>query len=114
MSQPEELTHGTFQPVLGDAEAEQNPAAVERVILASGRIVYDLLAERKKVEPDKISTAILRVEQLYPLAADEIVAELAKYSNATEIRWVQVAGENFSSGDTPVPPAPRTAAATPR
>ncbi|MFF0344006.1 multifunctional oxoglutarate decarboxylase/oxoglutarate dehydrogenase thiamine pyrophosphate-binding subunit/dihydrolipoyllysine-residue succinyltransferase subunit [Kribbella sp. NPDC004875] len=89
VSQPEELTHGTFRPVINDPEAEANPGAVERVILASGRIVYDLLAERKKVEPDKISTAILRVEQLYPLPADEIVAELAKYPNATEIRWVQ-------------------------
>ncbi|GAA1586444.1 multifunctional oxoglutarate decarboxylase/oxoglutarate dehydrogenase thiamine pyrophosphate-binding subunit/dihydrolipoyllysine-residue succinyltransferase subunit [Kribbella hippodromi] len=89
VSQPEELTHGTFRPVISDAEAEANPATVDRVILASGRIVYDLLAERKKVEPDKISTAILRVEQLYPLPHEEIVAELAKYSNATEIRWVQ-------------------------
>jgi 2-oxoglutarate dehydrogenase E1 component len=89
VSQPEELTHGTFRPVLSDAEAEADPAAVERVVLASGRIVYDLLAERKKVEPDKISTAILRVEQLYPLPHEEIVAELAKYPNATEIRWVQ-------------------------
>ncbi|MFD3404072.1 multifunctional oxoglutarate decarboxylase/oxoglutarate dehydrogenase thiamine pyrophosphate-binding subunit/dihydrolipoyllysine-residue succinyltransferase subunit [Kribbella sp. NPDC058693] len=89
VSQPEELTHGTFRPVINDVEAEANPATVERVILASGRIVYDLLAERKKVEPDKISTAVLRVEQLYPLPAEEIVAELAKYPHATEIRWVQ-------------------------
>ncbi|TDW19584.1 2-oxoglutarate dehydrogenase E1 component [Kribbella kalugense] len=89
VSVPDELTHGTFRPVINDVEAEANPADVERVILTSGRIVYDLLAERKKVEPDKISTAILRVEQLYPLAADEVVAELAKYPNATEIRWVQ-------------------------
>ncbi|MEU4198159.1 multifunctional oxoglutarate decarboxylase/oxoglutarate dehydrogenase thiamine pyrophosphate-binding subunit/dihydrolipoyllysine-residue succinyltransferase subunit [Kribbella sp. NPDC026611] len=89
VSQPDELTHGTFRPVINDPEAEANPAAVERVILASGRIVYDLLAERKKVEPDKISTAILRVEQLYPLAHEEVVAELAKFPNATEIRWVQ-------------------------
>ncbi|MGW6200313.1 multifunctional oxoglutarate decarboxylase/oxoglutarate dehydrogenase thiamine pyrophosphate-binding subunit/dihydrolipoyllysine-residue succinyltransferase subunit [Kribbella sp. NPDC055110] len=89
VSQPEELTHGTFKPVIGDTEAEANAAGVERVILASGRIVYDLLAERKKVEADKISTAILRVEQLYPLPHEEVVAELAKYPNATEIRWVQ-------------------------
>ncbi|MFI5696943.1 multifunctional oxoglutarate decarboxylase/oxoglutarate dehydrogenase thiamine pyrophosphate-binding subunit/dihydrolipoyllysine-residue succinyltransferase subunit [Kribbella sp. NPDC051586] len=89
VSQPEELTHGTFRPVIHDAEADADPATVERVVLASGRIVYDLLAERKKVEPDKISTAILRVEQLYPLPAEEIAAELAKYPNATEIRWVQ-------------------------
>ncbi|WUJ71775.1 multifunctional oxoglutarate decarboxylase/oxoglutarate dehydrogenase thiamine pyrophosphate-binding subunit/dihydrolipoyllysine-residue succinyltransferase subunit [Kribbella soli] len=89
VSRPEELTHGTFRPVINDTEAEANPATVERVVLASGRIVYDLLAERKQVEPDKISTAILRVEQLYPLPAEEIAAELAKYPNATEIRWVQ-------------------------
>ncbi|WP_405061026.1 multifunctional oxoglutarate decarboxylase/oxoglutarate dehydrogenase thiamine pyrophosphate-binding subunit/dihydrolipoyllysine-residue succinyltransferase subunit [Kribbella sp. NBC_01505] len=89
VSQPEELTHGTFRPILGDAEAEATKATVERVILASGRISYDLLAERKKVEPDKISTAIVRVEQLYPLPAEEIAAELAKYPNVTEIRWVQ-------------------------
>ncbi|WP_130439581.1 multifunctional oxoglutarate decarboxylase/oxoglutarate dehydrogenase thiamine pyrophosphate-binding subunit/dihydrolipoyllysine-residue succinyltransferase subunit [Kribbella rubisoli] len=89
VSRPEELTHGTFRPVINDTEAEANPATVERVVLASGRIVYDLLAERKQVEPDKISTAILRVEQLYPLPAEEIAAALAKYPNATEIRWVQ-------------------------
>ncbi|MET7276696.1 multifunctional oxoglutarate decarboxylase/oxoglutarate dehydrogenase thiamine pyrophosphate-binding subunit/dihydrolipoyllysine-residue succinyltransferase subunit [Kribbella sp. NPDC005582] len=89
VSQPEELTHGTFRPVLGDAEAEASAAGVERVILASGRICYDLLAERKKAEPDKLGTAVVRVEQLYPLPAEEIVAELAKYPNATEIRWVQ-------------------------
>ncbi|GAA0619519.1 multifunctional oxoglutarate decarboxylase/oxoglutarate dehydrogenase thiamine pyrophosphate-binding subunit/dihydrolipoyllysine-residue succinyltransferase subunit [Kribbella sandramycini] len=89
VSQPEELTHGTFRPVLGDAEAEATAATVERVILSSGRISYDLFAERKKAEPDKISTAVVRVEQLYPLPAEEIAAELAKYPNATEIRWVQ-------------------------
>jgi 2-oxoglutarate dehydrogenase E1 component len=59
------------------------------VILASGRISYDLLAERKKSEPDKISTAVLRIEQLYPLPAEEIKAELAKYPNLQEVRWVQ-------------------------
>lgn len=89
VSQPEELTSGTFRPVINDPEAEQNTAAVERVILTSGRISYDLLAERKKAEPDKISTAILRVEQLYPLASEEIKVELAKYPNLQEIRWVQ-------------------------
>ncbi|TDO52292.1 2-oxoglutarate dehydrogenase E1 component [Kribbella sp. VKM Ac-2527] len=89
VSQPEELTRGTFRPVLNDPEAEANTGAVDRVILASGRVVYDLLAERKKAEPDKISTAIVRVEQLYPLASEEIKAELAKYPNLQEVRWVQ-------------------------
>ncbi|GAA1545271.1 multifunctional oxoglutarate decarboxylase/oxoglutarate dehydrogenase thiamine pyrophosphate-binding subunit/dihydrolipoyllysine-residue succinyltransferase subunit [Kribbella lupini] len=89
VSQPEELTSGAFRPVLGDTEAEATAATVERVILSSGRIAYDLFAERKKTETDKISTAVVRVEQLYPLPAEEIKAELAKYPNTTEVRWVQ-------------------------
>ncbi|HEU4947382.1 MAG TPA: multifunctional oxoglutarate decarboxylase/oxoglutarate dehydrogenase thiamine pyrophosphate-binding subunit/dihydrolipoyllysine-residue succinyltransferase subunit [Kribbella sp.] len=89
VSQPEEFTRGTFRPVLNDPAAEANAGAVERVLFTSGRVSYDLLAERKKAEPDKISSAIVRVEQLYPLPVDEIRAELAKYPNLQEVRWVQ-------------------------
>ncbi|HEX2551276.1 MAG TPA: multifunctional oxoglutarate decarboxylase/oxoglutarate dehydrogenase thiamine pyrophosphate-binding subunit/dihydrolipoyllysine-residue succinyltransferase subunit, partial [Nocardioidaceae bacterium] len=87
VSQPEEFTRGAFRPVLADGEADVN--TVQKVLLCSGRVSYDLLAERKKAEPDKISTAILRVEQLYPLPVEEIKAELAKYPNLQEVRWVQ-------------------------
>jgi 2-oxoglutarate decarboxylase len=87
VSQPEDFTHGAFRPVIADAEADVN--TVQKVVLCSGRVTYDLLAERKKAEPDKISTAIVRVEQLYPLPVEEIKAELAKYPNLQEIRWVQ-------------------------
>ncbi|WP_328992128.1 multifunctional oxoglutarate decarboxylase/oxoglutarate dehydrogenase thiamine pyrophosphate-binding subunit/dihydrolipoyllysine-residue succinyltransferase subunit [Kribbella sp. NBC_01245] len=91
-SQPEEFTRGAFQPIIGDTETSTDPAVasgVERVLLSSGRVAWDLFAERKKVEPDKLSTAIVRVEQLYPLPVAEIQAELAKYPNLQEIRWVQ-------------------------
>ncbi len=60
--------------------------AVERVLLVSGRLYYDLLSTRQKTEDT--TTAIVRVEQLYPLPADEIAAELAKYPNA-EVVWAQ-------------------------
>ncbi|XEK81389.1 multifunctional oxoglutarate decarboxylase/oxoglutarate dehydrogenase thiamine pyrophosphate-binding subunit/dihydrolipoyllysine-residue succinyltransferase subunit [Mumia sp. Pv4-285] len=89
-SQPEDFTSGTFQPVLADpSESSIAADAVERVILTSGRVAYDLLANRSTVEADGIRTAILRVEQLYPVPVDEIKAELAKYPNARELRWVQ-------------------------
>jgi 2-oxoglutarate decarboxylase len=87
VSQPEEFTRGAFRPVIADTEADVN--TVQKVLLCSGRVAYDLLAERKKTEPDKISTAIVRVEQLYPLPAEEVKAELAKYPNLQEVRWVQ-------------------------
>ncbi|MFD1826194.1 MULTISPECIES: multifunctional oxoglutarate decarboxylase/oxoglutarate dehydrogenase thiamine pyrophosphate-binding subunit/dihydrolipoyllysine-residue succinyltransferase subunit [Mumia] len=90
MSRPEDFTTGTFEPVLADpAESSLDTNKVERVLLASGRVSYDVLATRDKVEADASRTAVIRVEQLYPLPLEEIKAELAKYPNATEVRWVQ-------------------------
>ena len=84
-SSVEDFTNGTFRPVIG--EHEQLPAtAVERVLLVSGRLYYDLLSTRQKTGDN--TTAIVRVEQLYPLPHAEIAAELAKYPNA-EVVWAQ-------------------------
>ncbi|MBG0741573.1 multifunctional oxoglutarate decarboxylase/oxoglutarate dehydrogenase thiamine pyrophosphate-binding subunit/dihydrolipoyllysine-residue succinyltransferase subunit [Paeniglutamicibacter antarcticus] len=81
----EDFTSGSFRPVIGD-EAVQDGNAVERVVLVSGRLYYDLLAARQKAQDSK--SAIIRVEQLYPLPLAEISAELAKYPNA-DIVWAQ-------------------------
>jgi 2-oxoglutarate decarboxylase len=51
-------------------------------------VAWELLAERKRRQGDRIRTAILRLEQLSPLPVDAIKAELAKYPHA-QIRWVQ-------------------------
>jgi 2-oxoglutarate dehydrogenase E1 component len=79
----EDFTNGTFRPVLGDPDHRAN---VQRVILCSGKIYYDLVAERS-VRKDE-STAILRVEQLAPLPVAEILAELATYPDA-DLVWAQ-------------------------
>jgi 2-oxoglutarate dehydrogenase E1 component len=84
-SSVEDFTTGSFRPVIADHE-QLAADAVERVLLVSGRLYYDLLSTRQKTE-DK-TTAIVRVEQLYPLPAAEIAAELAKYPNA-EVVWAQ-------------------------
>jgi len=91
VSQPEDFTEGEFRRVLGDAV---DPYPVRRVLLASGRIAYDLMEERVKREGDAQRTAILRVEQLYPLPEADLREELAMYPGATEIRWVQDEPEN--------------------
>ncbi|MDI3329987.1 MAG: multifunctional oxoglutarate decarboxylase/oxoglutarate dehydrogenase thiamine pyrophosphate-binding subunit/dihydrolipoyllysine-residue succinyltransferase subunit [Micrococcus sp.] len=82
-SSVEDFTQGRFQAVIPDREAD---SSVDKVLLVSGRLYYDLLARRTKDQDSK--TAIVRVEQLYPLPADEIAAELAKYPGA-EVSWVQ-------------------------
>ena len=59
---------------------------MDRVLLCSGRIYYDLLAHRSKT--GDTSTAIVRLEQLYPLETEAIAEALAPFSGA-ELVWVQ-------------------------
>jgi 2-oxoglutarate decarboxylase len=54
--------------------------------MCSGKIYWELLAERTKLSDT--STAIVRVEQLYPLPTSEIVSEISKHPNA-QLLWVQ-------------------------
>jgi multifunctional 2-oxoglutarate metabolism enzyme len=80
-----DFTTGTFQPVIGDETVDA--AGVTRVLMCSGKVYYDLLAAR--TDRGLTNTAIVRVEQLYPLPTDEIKAALATYPNAAEFAWVQ-------------------------
>jgi 2-oxoglutarate dehydrogenase E1 component len=84
VSDVDDFTSGKFQPVLADQKADA--AGVQRVLLCAGKIYYDLAAERES--SGRHDVAIVRVEQLYPLPADEIRAELARFPNA-EVVWVQ-------------------------
>ncbi|MBT1003086.1 multifunctional oxoglutarate decarboxylase/oxoglutarate dehydrogenase thiamine pyrophosphate-binding subunit/dihydrolipoyllysine-residue succinyltransferase subunit [Paenarthrobacter sp. DKR-5] len=81
----EDFTTGSFQPVIPE-HADLAASEVTRVLLVSGRLYYDLLAARQK--SNDRSTAILRVEQLYPLPVAELQQQLAKYPNA-DIVWAQ-------------------------
>jgi 2-oxoglutarate dehydrogenase E1 component len=86
-SMPDDFTSGSFLPVIGDDVAD--PGAVETLILCSGRITWDLFAQRKKQQADRTRTAIARLEQLYPRPVEDLRGEVAKYPNLREIRWVQ-------------------------
>jgi multifunctional 2-oxoglutarate metabolism enzyme len=77
-----DFTTGHFRPVIGD-DSVQNAS---RVIFCSGKIYHDLVAERTKL--GETGTAIVRVELLYPLPIDEMVAEANKHPNAN-LLWVQ-------------------------
>ncbi|HRN30361.1 MAG TPA: multifunctional oxoglutarate decarboxylase/oxoglutarate dehydrogenase thiamine pyrophosphate-binding subunit/dihydrolipoyllysine-residue succinyltransferase subunit, partial [Terrimesophilobacter sp.] len=80
-----EFTSGRFQPVIDDATIT-DPGAVKRVLLHSGKLHYDLVAEREKL--DVKSIALVRVEQYYPLPLRELIEVLGRYPNA-ELVWVQ-------------------------
>ncbi|MBX3093024.1 MAG: multifunctional oxoglutarate decarboxylase/oxoglutarate dehydrogenase thiamine pyrophosphate-binding subunit/dihydrolipoyllysine-residue succinyltransferase subunit [Cryobacterium sp.] len=85
-----DFTSGRFQPVIDDATIT-DPSAVKRVLLHSGKIHYDLLAEREKLDVKNI--ALVRVEQYYPLPLRELIEVLGRYPNA-ELVWVQEEPEN--------------------
>ncbi|MCP3425932.1 multifunctional oxoglutarate decarboxylase/oxoglutarate dehydrogenase thiamine pyrophosphate-binding subunit/dihydrolipoyllysine-residue succinyltransferase subunit [Rothia sp. AR01] len=84
-SSVEDFTQGEFQKVIPDV-AGLKDSEVERVVLVSGRLYYDLAARRDKQQLK--STAIVRVEQLYPLPVAEIKEQLSRYSGA-EVVWAQ-------------------------
>jgi 2-oxoglutarate dehydrogenase E1 component len=77
-----DFTTGTFKPLITDEKVSN----ATRLIFTSGKVYYDLIAEREKL--NEYSTAIVRVEQLYPLPIEEIIAEAKKHPKAT-LLWVQ-------------------------
>ncbi|MFN7572965.1 MAG: 2-oxoglutarate dehydrogenase E1 component [Betaproteobacteria bacterium] len=85
-----ELARGEFHTVLGDKAADGKK--VKRAILCSGKVYYDLAAERR--ERGDESVALLRIEQLYPFPHKALAAELKKYPAATEIVWCQDEPQN--------------------
>jgi 2-oxoglutarate decarboxylase len=84
-SKAEEFTTGGFRPVIGDEEVQ--PSAVRKVVFCSGKVYYDLAAEREK--RGAMDTALVRIERLYPLPGSEIQEELAKYTKAQKYVWAQ-------------------------
>jgi 2-oxoglutarate dehydrogenase complex dehydrogenase (E1) component-like enzyme len=65
------------------------------VLLCSGKVAYDLGAHR---EAEGIAdTAIVRVEQLYPLPAEQIRAAVDRYPNAEDLVWVQEEPANMGA-----------------
>lgn len=87
-----DLATGTFLPVIGETNADIDPAKVKRVLVCSGKVYYDLANAR--AERERSDVAIVRIEQLYPFAHKAFQAELQKYSNAKEIIWVQDEPQN--------------------
>lgn len=87
-----DFTENNFQEIIDD----QNVTAksVKRVILCSGKLYYDLL---EKQETDKRKDiALVRVEQLFPIAHKQIEALQKKYAKA-EFVWVQEENENMGA-----------------
>jgi 2-oxoglutarate dehydrogenase E1 component len=82
----EDLAKGKFEVVIGEKEKLQ-ARKVQRIIFCSGKVYFDIVAERARREIDDI--AVVRIEQLYPFPHDELAAQLTLYPNAGSVIWTQ-------------------------
>lgn len=89
----EELSEGHFRSVIDDATAD--PSKVRKVVFCTGKVYYELLAEKEERKADDV--ALVRIEQLYPLPKDEIKALLIKYQKADKHIWTQEEPANMGA-----------------
>lgn len=88
----EDLAEGAFQEILDDPSA---PHQARRLIFCSGRVYYDLVAERSKAHLEEV--AIVRIEQLHPLHKERLSEIIAQYKNVNEYIWVQEEPSNMGA-----------------
>jgi 2-oxoglutarate dehydrogenase E1 component len=92
VSAPEELSTGSFQEIIDDPK---DAKGVERLIFCTGKVYYDLLAEREKRGAE--DTRIIRIEQLYPIHRDGLRAVVAKYPKIKHCFWAQEEPRNMGA-----------------
>ncbi|WP_235883835.1 multifunctional oxoglutarate decarboxylase/oxoglutarate dehydrogenase thiamine pyrophosphate-binding subunit/dihydrolipoyllysine-residue succinyltransferase subunit [Saccharopolyspora elongata] len=83
----EDFTNGSKFTSVIDDPAQPDPANVRNIVLCTGKLYYELAAHRDK--EGITDTAIVRLEQLYPLPHRKLGALFERYPNATSIRWTQ-------------------------
>jgi 2-oxoglutarate dehydrogenase E1 component len=88
-----DLADGHFCRVLPDER--RSPERTRRVLLCSGKVYYDLVDYREKHHRDDV--AILRIEELYPLADEVLRKEIDIYDQKTPVVWVQEEPQNMGA-----------------
>jgi 2-oxoglutarate dehydrogenase E1 component len=81
--------------VLDDPRAADRKDQVERLVLCSGKVYYDIDGHERR--EGAASVAIARVELLYPFAKDQIRKLIAGYPNLKEIVWAQEEPQNMGA-----------------
>ena len=89
----EAFTDGGFHQVLADDTVD--PSEVRRVLLCSGKVAYDLMAQREKRERSDV--AIVRLEMLYPLPEERLAEVLGAFPEQAPLIWVQEEPANMGA-----------------
>lgn len=91
-SRVKDFTEGRFEEILDDPSPPPNPS---QLIFCSGKIYFELKAEQEKVKDS--SSAIVRIEQLYPLDKKAILELFKRYEKVKRILWVQEEPKNMGA-----------------
>ncbi|HYZ20512.1 MAG TPA: 2-oxoglutarate dehydrogenase E1 component, partial [Rhodopila sp.] len=90
-----DFAEGTrFRYVIPEIDEIGPPEEIRRVVLCSGKVYYDLLAERRSHNMKDV--AIIRLEQYYPFPENTLMRILAPYVNADFV-WCQEEPENMGA-----------------
>ncbi len=92
---PEELTEGQFHYIIDDPTADERRDKVERLVLCTGKVYFDIDASERRERAE--SVAIARVELLYPFAKDQLSEMIASYPNLRELVWTQEEPRNMGA-----------------
>ena len=96
-STPRDLAEGRFRTVIDDDEARGRAGEVRRVVVCTGKVYVDLAGSDKRGAARDV--AVVRLEQLYPVPAQNLRATLDAYEQADEIVWMQEEPENMGAWD---------------
>ena len=96
LSPVDAFTKQGFQEIIDDETA--NPEKVRNLVICTGKLYYDLLAEKEKLKNE--TTALIRIEQLYPFPKEQLTELIhQKYTQATDYAWAQEEPANMGAWD---------------
>ena len=88
-----DFTEGKFKRVISENLKDVNK--IKTLIFCTGKFYFDILTERNKIK--RHDTAIIRVEQIFPLPTDELNLEIKKYKNVKDLVWAQEEPKNMGA-----------------
>ena len=91
----DQLTGGQFHFILDDPTAAERREKVERLVLCTGKVYWDIDASERRGAAENV--AIARVEMLYPFAKQQLSELIGAYPNLKEIVWTQEEPRNMGA-----------------
>lgn len=94
VSSMDDLANGQFQEVIDDPKVADKKA-IKSLVFCTGKVYFDIIAEREALGRNDI--AVVRLEQLFPLAVDQIKEIIASYPNVDDYVWAQEEPKNMGA-----------------